>query len=104
MGSPPMEMTPPVERTPPAEGYPEMQVLQGLGVSDGIAIGSAVVIETRVPDVFRFSLAEDQLDSEVVRLHDAVEHARGELMRTRTKAAETGGQELAAIFDAHILL
>ncbi len=104
MGSPPMEMTPPAESTPPAELGNEMQVLQGLGVSDGIAIGSAVVIETRVPDVFRFSLADDQLDSEVARLHEAVEHARSELVRTRTKAAETGGQELAAIFDAHILL
>ncbi|HEX2224479.1 MAG TPA: phosphoenolpyruvate--protein phosphotransferase, partial [Thermoanaerobaculia bacterium] len=81
-----------------------MQVLQGMGVSDGIAIGSAVVIETRVPDVFRFTLADDKVESEVERLHAAVEHARGELHRTRAKAAETGGQEVAAIFDAHLLL
>jgi phosphotransferase system enzyme I (PtsI) len=82
----------------------QMQVLQGMGVSDGIAIGSAVVIETRVPDVFRFTLADDKVESEVERLHTAVEHARGELHRTRAKAAETGGQEVAAIFDAHLLL
>lgn len=83
---------------------PEMQELQGMGVSGGIAIGRAVVIETRMPDVFRIHLSEDRVEPEVIRLHEAAEHAKAELKRTRAKALETGGQEIAGIFDAHVLL
>ncbi|MDP9119969.1 MAG: phosphoenolpyruvate--protein phosphotransferase [Acidobacteriota bacterium] len=83
---------------------PEMLILTGMGVSSGIAIGRAVVIETRMPDVFRLPLQEEQIPSEVIRLHQAAHHAQGELQRTRTRAGEDLGQDLAAIFDAHVLL
>ncbi|HEV2854216.1 MAG TPA: phosphoenolpyruvate--protein phosphotransferase [Thermoanaerobaculia bacterium] len=82
----------------------EMQVLQGMGVSDGIAIGRAVCIETRGPDVFRFHILEDQVEKEVARLHEGALHARGELKRIRARAEEDLGDDLAAIFDAHVLL
>ncbi|HEY2737242.1 MAG TPA: phosphoenolpyruvate--protein phosphotransferase [Thermoanaerobaculia bacterium] len=83
---------------------PEMQILKGLGVSGGIAIGRAVVIETRGPDIFRIHLLPEHLEGEVARLHKGASHARSELQRTRTKAGETLGSDLAAIFDAHVLL
>jgi phosphotransferase system enzyme I (PtsI) len=82
----------------------EMQVLRGMGVSGGIAIGKAVCIETRGPDVFRIPLALDQVEEEVSRLYEGARHARHELMRTREKAGEDLGNDLAAIFDAHVLL
>jgi phosphoenolpyruvate-protein phosphotransferase (PTS system enzyme I) len=83
---------------------PEMQVLQGMGVSGGIAIGRAVVIETRGPDIFRIHLPPEELEAEVTRLHAGALHARSELKRTRAKAGEDLGSDLAAIFDAHVLL
>jgi phosphotransferase system enzyme I (PtsI) len=83
---------------------PEMQVLQGMGVSGGIAVGRAVVIETRGPDIFRIHLPASDLEAEVVRLHEGARHARAELQRTRAKASEDLGKDLAAIFDAHVLL
>ncbi len=83
---------------------PEMQVLRGMGVSAGIAIGRAVCIETRGPDVFRIPIAPEQADKEVARLYEGAEHARRELQRTRAKAGEDLGNDLAAIFDAHVLL
>jgi phosphotransferase system enzyme I (PtsI) len=83
---------------------PEMRKIQGMGVSGGIAIGRAVVIETRMPDVFRIHLAEEKIEPEVTRLHEAAQHAKAELKRTRAKALEAGGQEIAGIFDAHVLL
>jgi phosphotransferase system enzyme I (PtsI) len=83
---------------------PEMQVLQGLGVSPGIAIGRAVVIETRGADIYRIHLAEEQVEPEVLRLQEGARQAREELQRTRARAGEDLGNELAAIFDAHILL
>ncbi|MES1240501.1 MAG: phosphoenolpyruvate--protein phosphotransferase [Acidobacteriota bacterium] len=82
----------------------DMQVLRGMGVSGGIAVGRAVCIETRVPDVYRIPITEDQVEEEVARLYDGARRARYELQRTRDKANEDLGNELAAIFDAHVLL
>jgi phosphotransferase system enzyme I (PtsI) len=82
----------------------EMQILQGMGVSGGIAIGRAVCLETRGPEVFRLHIPESQVENEVVRLREGVDHARGELKRLRSRAEEDLGNDLAAIFDAHILL
>jgi phosphotransferase system enzyme I (PtsI) len=81
----------------------EMQVLKGMGVSGGIAIGRAICIETRA-DILRLHVPESQLDKEVARLRDGALHARGELQRLRTRAEEDLGSDLAAIFDAHVLL
>jgi phosphotransferase system enzyme I (PtsI) len=82
----------------------EMQVLRGMGVSDGIAIGRAVCIETRGPDIYRLHISEGQIESEVARLREGALHARGELQRLRARAEEDLGNDLAAIFDAHVLL
>jgi phosphotransferase system enzyme I (PtsI) len=82
----------------------EMRILEGMGVSGGIAIGRAVCLETRGPEVFRLHIPEAQVDNEVARLREGVEHARGELKRLRCRAEEDLGNDLAAIFDAHILL
>ena len=82
----------------------EMQILRGMGVSGGIAVGRAVCIETRGPDVYRIPLVEDQVEAEVARLYEGARHARHELIRTREKAGEDLGNDLAAIFDAHVLL
>lgn len=82
----------------------EMQVLQGRGVSGGIAIGKALVLETRVTEVFRYSLPETGVEAEVERFHKGLQHARSELLRIRSRAGEKLGDDLAAIFDAHVLL
>jgi len=82
----------------------EMQVLQGMGVSGGIAIGRAVVIETRGPEVYRLHVPEEQVESEVSRLREGAQHARGELKRIRARAEQDLGDDLAAIFDAHVML
>jgi phosphotransferase system enzyme I (PtsI) len=83
---------------------PEMQVLRGMGVSAGVAIGRAVVVETRMQDVFRQPLTEDQVTPELARLREAVEHARRQLQVTRAEVGDELGGDLAGIFDAHLLL
>jgi phosphotransferase system enzyme I (PtsI) len=88
----------------PTTAAEPMQVLQGMGVAGGIAIGRAVVLETRGPEVFRLHVVEGQVDAEVARLHSGAIHARGELQRLRARAEEDLGNDLAAIFDAHVLL
>ncbi|HEV7668392.1 MAG TPA: phosphoenolpyruvate--protein phosphotransferase [Thermoanaerobaculia bacterium] len=84
----------------------EMEMLQvrGMGVSAGVAIGRAVSISTRVGEVFRLPIAEEDIEAEVERFHEAVRQARAELGKTRARASEKVGDELAAIFDAHVLL
>ena len=82
----------------------EMLQVQGMGVSAGIAIGRAVSISTRVGEVFRIPIPEEDLEAEVERFHEAVRQARAELGKTRARASEKVGDELAAIFDAHVLL
>ena len=83
---------------------PEMRIIEGMGVSSGISIGRAVCIETRGPDIFRFHIPEGQVEAEVERLREGTRHAREELLRTRDRADESLGNDLAAIFDAHVLL
>lgn len=83
---------------------PEMQIVQGMGVSSGIAIGRAICIETRGPDVFRLHISEAQVESEIERLQEGARNAREELKRTRDRANEALGNDLAGIFDAHVLL
>jgi phosphotransferase system enzyme I (PtsI) len=81
-----------------------MQVLSGMGVSGGIAFGRVVCISTRVSEIFRYAVADTAVEAEIERFRTALEHAQSELQRTRCRADESLGNELAAIFDAHILL
>ncbi len=80
-----------------------MQTLEGLGVSDGIAIGRAVCLDTRIGDVYRFPLDADRVEPEVERFELAVAETLEALNRLRSGVGEDFGDELAAIFDAHIL-
>lgn len=86
------------------ESRPEMQILTGLGVSGGIGIGKAVSIRARLGEVYRFPLVEEDLDEEIERLREAVRRTRRELTRIRNRVSEDMGEELSAIFDAHLLL
>jgi phosphotransferase system enzyme I (PtsI) len=81
-----------------------MQVLTGMGVSQGIAIGRAVCISTRLSEIDRFILDESAVEAEIERFRSALKHAQSELQRIRCRADEHLGNELAAIFDAHVLL
>jgi phosphotransferase system enzyme I (PtsI) len=83
---------------------PAMQVLHGMGVSAGVAIGRTVIVETRAEDVFRLPIQDEQVDVEVSRLREAVETAREYLGKTRADVGEDLGGDLAAIFDAHLLM
>ncbi len=82
----------------------EMIEVRGMGVSAGIAIGRAVSISTRVGEVFRLPIPPDEIEAEVERFHAAVRQAQADLEKTRARASEKVGDELAAIFDAHVLL
>jgi len=81
-----------------------MRVLQGMGVSGGSALGRAVCIRTRVGEVYRFPIAEEDLDCEVERFEEALRRDQEELHRLRRKTDETLSEDLGAIFEAHLLM
>ncbi len=81
-----------------------MRELQGLGVSPGLAMGGAVCMETADEGIIRIPIDPDAVEAEVRRLNEAVDTTREELAVTRGKAREAVGEELATVFDAHVLL
>ena len=80
-----------------------MERLKGIGVSPGIAIGRAVILTLRT-EAIRFPISPDRVDREVATLHAAREQSRQQLQDIRDRVQIARGAELAAIFDAQILM
>jgi phosphotransferase system enzyme I (PtsI) len=80
-----------------------MQRLKGIGVSPGIAAGRAVVLIQRA-QALRYQIAPAKLHAELVRLEQSQEKARGQLVEIREEMAKRRGPELAALFDAQLLI
>jgi phosphotransferase system enzyme I (PtsI) len=76
--------------------------LIGIAVSPGVAVGRAVVLTLRT-EVVRFPIPPDRVERELHMLQSAREQSRQQLhdIAERVKAR---GQDLAAIFDAQILM
>lgn len=78
-----------------------MEHLTGVGVSAGVAVGPALVAIQR-RHVVRFPLVGGAVDREIETLARA--RSRSRIVQIRTRIAERNGGELAAIFDAQLLL
>jgi len=77
--------------------------LRGTGVSTGVAIGTALVAVQRT-QVIRYQLAPERVADELAALERARQRSREQLQQVRRRLAALRGRELAAIFDAQILL
>lgn len=82
---------------------PRAERLRGLGVAEGIAIGKAVCISTRIVDIFRIPLSDEDVEPEAERFREAVQRSREEIHRLRERVGEEVGDDVAAIFDAQAL-
>jgi phosphotransferase system enzyme I (PtsI) len=80
-----------------------MERLKGIGVSEGVAVGPALVAIQRT-QVIRFPIAPDRVARELAALERARDRSREQLQHLRTRIAALRGAELAAIFDAQILM
>lgn len=80
-----------------------MERLTGIGVSPGLAVGRAVILTLRTQAI-RFPIPPDRVDREVAALHRARDQSRHQLQDIRERALKARGAELAAIFDAQILM
>ena len=80
-----------------------MDRLTGIGVSGGVAVGRAVILTQRT-EVMRFPIPPDRVDKEVQALHTARDESRQQLQDICVRVAQGPGSELAALFDAQILM
>jgi phosphotransferase system enzyme I (PtsI) len=77
--------------------------LSGIGVSPGVAVGRAVILTLRT-EAIRFPIPPERVDREVGALHAARHQSRTQLQDIRDRVHQARGAELAAIFDAQILM
>lgn len=80
-----------------------MERLNGIGVSSGVAIGPALVAIQRT-QVIRFPIAPDRVARELSALDRARARSREQLTQIRERIARVTGTDLAAIFDAQLLM
>lgn len=80
-----------------------MERLTGIGVSAGVAVGRAVILTQRT-EVMRFPIPHDRVDREVQALFAARDESRRQLHDIRERIAHGPAGELAALFDAQILM
>lgn len=80
-----------------------MERLTGIGVSPGVVVGRAVILTQRT-EVMRFPIPPDRVEREVAALHGARDASRQQLQDIRARLAEGRGSELAALFDAQLLM
>lgn len=80
-----------------------MDRLTGIGVSAGIVVGRAVILTQRT-EVMRFPIPPDRVEREVLTLHAARDQSRQQLQDISARVTKGPGSELAALFDAQILM
>ena len=80
-----------------------MERLKGIGVSGGMAVGPALVAIQRT-QVIRFPIARDRVARELSALERARQRSHEQLQQIRQRIAELKGTDLAAIFDAQLLM
>jgi phosphoenolpyruvate-protein phosphotransferase (PTS system enzyme I) len=76
----------------------------GLSVSRGVAIGRAVLVASGRVDVAHYFIADDQLASEIERLHHARDAVAAELSALQHDLPADAPHELSALLDVHLLL
>ena len=80
-----------------------MERLSGIGVSPGVVVGRAVILTQRT-EVMRFPIPPDRVERETQALQRARDESRQQLQDIRARLAQGRGNELAALFDAQILM
>lgn len=80
-----------------------MERLTGIGVSPGVAVGRAVILTQRT-EVMRFPIPPDRVEREVQALNAARDQSRRQLQDISARVSQGPGSELAALFDAQILM
>jgi phosphotransferase system enzyme I (PtsI) len=77
--------------------------LNGIGVSPGVVVGRAVILTQRT-EVMRFPIPPDRVEREVQALQRARALSKQQLHDLRARLAQGPAGDLAALFDAQVLM
>lgn len=80
-----------------------MERLTGIGVSPGVVLGRAVVLTQRT-EVMRFPIPPERVEQEVTALLRAQAASKQQLQDIKARVEHGPGSELAALFDAQLLM
>lgn len=80
------------------------RLVRGIGVSPGVAYARALLMRTDFPEVPDRTVAADQVESEVIRLHEAAAIVALQLKELGDRVRERAGVEESRIFDAQIMM
>lgn len=80
------------------------RVLRGIGVSPGVSYAPARILRLDFPDVPDRTVRPAEVDGEVRRLREAVDHVVAGLRELGEKVLQRAGPEESRIFDAQILM
>ncbi|HEV7397857.1 MAG TPA: phosphoenolpyruvate--protein phosphotransferase [Pyrinomonadaceae bacterium] len=83
---------------------PEERRWQGLSVSEGIVVGRVLRIHKGTKHAYPARFEVGDMESEISRFREAVQHARNQLLVIKERAAKLLGRDHAYIFDAHLLM
>jgi phosphotransferase system enzyme I (PtsI) len=82
-----------------------MKKLTGIPASSGIVLGKAFLsLEDDFPELPRYAIGQDQIESEWRRFQDAIEEAAREVKALNDRAVREISKEQAAIFEAHLMM
>ena len=79
-------------------------MLRGVGVSPGVAFAPALVVRWAFPEIPERTISPAEFDTEVARLHQAVQAVVDQLAALRLRTLQRAGPEAAGIFDAQIMM
>ncbi|HYF39449.1 MAG TPA: phosphoenolpyruvate--protein phosphotransferase, partial [Gemmatimonadales bacterium] len=79
-------------------------ILRGIGVSPGVACAPALILRWDFPEVKDRTVRADEVEHEVRRLREAVEHVVSHLQALGERVLQRAGPEESRIFDAQILM
>ncbi len=80
-----------------------MRVLAGIGVSPGAVAGRAVIMIQRA-QVLRYQVPPARVEHELARLERGRARSRQQLRDIQARVARRRGREIAALFDAQLLM
>jgi phosphotransferase system enzyme I (PtsI) len=83
------------------------RALRGFPVSTGIAIGQAHLVEAGLQEVPEYALAADAVEEELGRFRQALEKARRQIQKLKSKAAALPGaaaEDAGFLLDAHLAM
>jgi len=79
-------------------------LLEGIAASPGIAIGKSLLKKEKEIKIDKKSIAEDQIEQEIEKLHNALTESKKSLEQLKEETAEKLGPEKAEIFEAHLMI